>query len=107
MTAKEMILHMPKAFVPEAAGDTEATVQYNISEPMYTVIKNGELTVHEGVVENPSLDITMSDENLVKLFNKQLNPMTAFMTGKIKVKGDLMLAQKLAGFMDSSRVENA
>ena len=107
MTAKEMIEHMPQAFVPEAAGDTEATVQYNISEPMYTVIKDGKLSVHEGTIENPSLDITMSDENLVKLFNNELNPMTAFMTGKIKVKGDLMLAQKLAGFMDSSKVENA
>lgn len=107
MTAKEMIVHMPKAFVPEAAGDTSAVVQYDISEPMYTVIENGTLTVHEGVAENPTITMTIEDDNLVKLFKGELNPMTAFMTGKLKLKGDMMFAQKLAGMMDSSRVENA
>ena len=59
MTAKQMIENMPKVFVPEAAGDTDAVVQYDISEPMYTVIKNGELTVHEGVAENPTVTMTI------------------------------------------------
>lgn len=107
MTAKEMIQNMPKAFVPEAAGDTDAVVQYDISEPMYTVIKDGELTVHEGTAENPTLTLTIEDDKLVQLFNGHLNPMTAFMTGQLKLKGDMMFAQKLAGMMDRNRAENA
>ena len=107
MTAKEMIQAMPTVFNAEAAGDTDATVQYNISEPMYTVIRNGEMHVHEGVAENPTLTLNIGDDNLVKLFKGELNPMSAFMTGKLKVKGDLMLAQKLAGFMDQSKIQNA
>ncbi len=95
MTAVEMIKAMPKTFKPELAGDLEATVQYNISEPMYHIIKNKEVTVHEGKAENPTLSISLKDEDFVKLFYGKLNPMTAFMTGKLKIKGDVMLAQRL------------
>lgn len=100
MTAKEMILKMPELFNPEAAGDTDAVIQYNISEPVYTVIKDGQMTAHEGVAENPTVAITMADDNLVKLFKRELNPMNAFMTGKLKIKGDMMLAQRLSNFIN-------
>lgn len=96
MTAIEMIKSMPNTFKPEVAGDLEATVQYNISESMYHVIKDKTVTVHEGEAEEPTVTITTSDENFVKLFNGTLNPVTAFMTGQLKIKGDVMLAQRLA-----------
>ncbi len=96
MTAVEMIKAMPKTFKPEAAGDLEAIVQYNISEPMYHIIKDRQVSVHEGKADNPTLSISLKDEDFVKLFNGKLSPMTAFMTGKLKIKGDIMLAQKLA-----------
>ncbi len=96
MTAIEMIKSMPNTFKPEVAGDLEATVQYNISKPMYHIIKDKTVSVHEGDAEEPTLEITISDENFVKLFEGSLNPMTAFMMGKLKIKGDVMLAQRLA-----------
>lgn len=43
--------------------------------------------------------ITMSGENLVKLSNGELNAVTAFMFGKIKVDGDLALATKLGSIL--------
>jgi putative sterol carrier protein len=99
MTAKEMILQMPASFRPEKAGDTSAVIQYAISEPAYTVIKEGQMTAHEGTAENPTVTIEMADENLVKMFKGELNPMTAFMMGKLKIKGDMLLAQRLSSFM--------
>jgi putative sterol carrier protein len=39
--------------------------------------------------------IELDDETLSGLLNRSINPMAAYTTGKIKVKGNLMLAQKL------------
>ena len=39
--------------------------------------------------------INVSLENLVKIFKGELNPMTAAMMGKVKIKGDMSVAMKL------------
>lgn len=100
MTAHEMLHKMPAAFDAEAAGDTEAVIQYQISQPVYQVVRSGSLEVHDGQAEDPDLVVQISDDNLVKLFKGDLNPMTAFMTGKITVSGDMTLAQRLVSFVD-------
>ncbi len=43
--------------------------------------------------------ITMSKETYGKLQRKEIKPMIATLTGKIKVKGDIGLAQKLKQLM--------
>lgn len=58
-----------------------------------------DLTGDEAIVSNEDKDadctIITTIDNLVKLRNGELNPMSAFMTGKVKVKGDMGLAMKL------------
>jgi putative sterol carrier protein len=49
--------------------------------------------------EDADCTITMSIETYVKLQRKQIKPMIATLTGKIKVKGDIGLAQKLKKLM--------
>ena len=39
--------------------------------------------------------ITIGEDDFEKLVGGELNPMTAFMTGKLKVKGDMGAAMKL------------
>lgn len=39
--------------------------------------------------------ISISQEDFIKLFSGKLNPMMAFMSGKIKVDGDMSVAMKL------------
>jgi len=43
--------------------------------------------------------ITMSKETYLKLQRKEIKPIIATLTGKIKVKGDIGLAQKLKQLM--------
>jgi len=43
--------------------------------------------------------ITMSKDTYLKLQRGEIKPMIATLTGKIKVKGDIGLAQKLKQFM--------
>lgn len=104
MTAKELLHRMPSALDPEAAEGTEAVIQYEISDPTYQVLHDGQLTVHDGRAENPDLTVVISDENLVKLFRGELNPMSAFMTGKLKVNGDVVLAQRLVGLVEREKL---
>lgn len=102
--AKALIEKMPEAFDADAAGDTNATVQYAISTPMYAEIKDGSCAVHEGEADNPDVTIKMDDDDLVDMLTGELNGMTAFMTGKLQVDGDIMLAQKLASMFDANRL---
>ncbi|MGC5328999.1 SCP2 sterol-binding domain-containing protein [Brevibacillus sp. SYSU BS000544] len=44
---------------------------------------------------NSKCTLILSDSNFVKLIKGDLNPTTAFMMGKLKVKGDLSLSLKL------------
>lgn len=49
--------------------------------------------------EEADCTITMSKETYFKLQRKEIKPMIATLTGKLKVKGDIGLAQKLKVLM--------
>jgi putative sterol carrier protein len=102
--ATVLLKKLPKAFQPEAAGDTDCTVQFNVSEPMHVVIKDGTCAAREGEAGDADVTITMDDDDLVSLMKGDLNGMTAYMTGKLQLEGDLMLAQRMFGFFDSSKL---
>ncbi len=48
-----------------------------------------------GPAENPGCTFTMSDADFVDLVQGRLNPQMAFMSGKLKIGGDMALAMKL------------
>jgi putative sterol carrier protein len=104
MTAKDLLKKMPEALNREAAHGVKAVIQFDLAEPMYQVLEDGHLHVHEGTADSPDLVVKMSDENFVKLFKGELNSAMAFMTGKIKLKGDMTLAQQLVGFIDQDKL---
>ncbi len=63
-------------------------------------LKNGEGSV--GVAsDDTEADVTfkMDSEHMVQMFQGQLNPTTAFMTGKMKISGDFGKATKLEKLM--------
>ncbi len=51
--------------------------------------------VKMGSQEGAKVEVTMTEEDFVKLANGSLNPQMAFLGGKLKVKGDMGLAIKL------------
>jgi putative sterol carrier protein len=58
-------------------------------------IVDGQTTVVEGADGRPDVTILMNDQDFVDLNTGKLNGGVAFMTGKLKVKGDVSLAMKL------------
>jgi putative sterol carrier protein len=57
-------------------------------------VKDGKLNVSEGGDE-ADCTISISQENFEQLISRELNPTSAYMTGKLKVKGDMSAAMKL------------
>ena len=83
-----------------------ALFQFNLSSDTnyYVDLKNGSGKVGKGESpEKPDVTITMDADNLLKMFNKELLPTTAFMTGKLTVKGDLTKALTLEKVMKAAR----
>jgi putative sterol carrier protein len=96
---KEIFAGMPGVFNRDAAAGLNVVIQYNIEGAeggdWYVVIKDQTCTVSEGVHSSPTLTMKMADKDWIAMCKGELNGMTAFMTGKLKATGDLMLAQRL------------
>ena len=102
ITVKELMDRMPKAFLPEKAKGVEAVIQYHLTGEeggdWIITIKDGKCTVEEGVTENPTLTLEADAQDYKDVILGKLDGMTAFMQGKLRLKGNLNLAMKLTGF---------
>ncbi len=102
LTIVDLMSKMPSAFVPEKAAGLDVTLQFVFSgnEPgeWYAVIKDGKVEVQQGKHPSPKMTLTADSDDYVKLFTGQLDPMAAFMAGKLKLSGDLNLAMKMTQF---------
>ena len=98
-SVKEVFDKMPAVFNANAAQGLDAIFQYDITGDnggsWNVVIKDGACQVNEGIHASPSVTLTMSDDTWLGIVNKQTNGMQAFMTGKLKASGNIMLAQRI------------
>jgi putative sterol carrier protein len=65
----------------------------------HITIKDGKGEAGPGAPENPNITISMSDTDFVDLATGKLDGTAAFMSGKLKIKGDMGLAMKLQGIL--------
>ena len=90
----EMVAH----FLPEKAEGIDATVQFDLSGDnggqYWLKIANKSATAGEGSVENPKMTIKGTADDYAAMAQGTLNPMQAFMSGRIKIQGDMALAMK-------------
>lgn len=106
-TVQELFTELPKRFDSAAWGDQDATLMFNVSGPQggnwVASIQGGELEVKEGMVQNADMVLAAEDQDLLRMVNGDLNPVTAFMQGKVKIKGDMSLAMKLQNLLSQMR----
>ena len=100
LTPQEIIEKIPGAFQADKAEGLDATFQFDISGDQgglwYAQIKDAACQVFSGRDTSPNITISIGDQNFVKLMNGRLDGTMAFMTGKLKVKGDMGLAMRLS-----------
>ena len=107
MTVAEIFETMVNIFNPAAAAGMNKTIQWNISGDeagkWAFKIANETCELIPGGVEKPDLTMMMSDKDWIAIVEGKLDPMNAFMTGKVKTAGDMMLAMRLQQLFPTQR----
>ena len=95
-TVQEFFEGLPARVTPDRIEGMTNTYVFDIEGAgAWTVaIADGSITVTEGVGEG-DCTFSTSEENFEKIVAGEQNPTTAYMTGKLKIKGDMGAAMKL------------
>jgi putative sterol carrier protein len=105
MTTKEIFNEMQKRMDanPSKLAGIKAVFQFDISgaDPgIYSIaIADGKAAVSEGTSASSNITITMASNDFADMVEGKLDGITAFMGGKLKVKGDMMLAMQLQSLL--------
>jgi putative sterol carrier protein len=96
---------MAGSFNPTKAAGQEAVVQYEIGAPDGTHeyamrIAGGACEIEPGRAESPRVTIRIGLADFLRLITGNANGMQLFMTGKLKVSGDLFFAQTYQSWFD-------
>jgi putative sterol carrier protein len=102
--ARKIIEGMPASFRPEKAGAAKALIQLAITGDgggqWIVDVADGQCDVREETASQPDVTVTMAAADFVALTSNQLNPVQAFMGGKIKVSGNVGLVMQLMQWFD-------
>jgi hypothetical protein len=99
-----VFLEMQRRFLPERA-ERLVVVQWDLATPdgvaSYALAASPDgITWTSGKAEGPSLIVTCALVDFLRLMIGQLDSTEAFMTGQLRVSGDLQLVQEMAAWFD-------
>ena len=98
-SCRELLQMMPLGFNPSSAGNLKAIYQFEVSGDenfiAHLAIADGRCVYHDGPSEKPDVIIKTPADVWLKISTGELNGQKAFMDGRYKVEGDVMLFLKL------------
>ncbi len=88
---------MKNAFLPNVAGEQSAVIQYDINAPGGTrswqvKVAGGKCETTQGTSDTAAVTLAIALPDFLRLLSGELDGMTAFMSGKLLLTGDMMLA---------------
>lgn len=102
ITIEELMNRMPKAFLPDKAGDVEAVIQYHLTGEeagdWVVIIGDGKCEVEKGTTDNATMTLKADSQDYKDIILGKLDPMTAFMQQKVKLTGNLNMALGLTKY---------
>ena len=98
-SCRELLEIMPRGLNKKAAEGLEAVFQFEISGgeefTAHLIIADGKAETHDGPHENPDVIVKSAADVWLAISRGEKNGAMAFMSGKLKAKGDLGLLMKL------------
>ncbi len=98
----EIFSRMEQHFRADRAGDTDAVIHWQIgggpggSEDHYeVVVRNGSLSYTDQPSEEPRVTFKMDGATFLRLVTGNASGPMLFMTGKLKIEGDMMFAPQV------------
>lgn len=104
-TLKNIFEGMRDSFKPEAAKDVNATVQYDVDtgegvKQWSVTFADGTCSVSEGPTDSPRLTIAIGLVDFIRLIFNQVQGPQLFMSGKMKLQGDMMWAMQMQNYFE-------
>lgn len=95
----EIFQAMPSRLNTSTAAGMNKVIQYDLTGDgggtYHCAIADGSCEVNEGAHDAPDMTVTMEASDFVSMIDGSLDGMSAFMSGKLRVSGDMGLAMKM------------
>jgi len=92
------------AFRPEKAQGVDKVVQFDFTgrEPgtWNATVRDGAFAYGQGPAAGPNATVTADSDDWLKILRGELNAVSAFMGGKLKIKGDMMLMTQFQNWFE-------
>jgi putative sterol carrier protein len=98
--------YMSNQFQPDRAAGQSAVIGWDIAAPDGThswqlKVADGTCTANQGTPEEARVTLGMALPDFLRFLTGKLDGMQAFMTGKLKLSGDMMFAQSMQAWFRS------
>ncbi|MCL4870274.1 MAG: SCP2 sterol-binding domain-containing protein [Anaerolineae bacterium] len=101
MDIEQIFKNLPNNVDMSKLGNFEATIVFALSGDgggdWQVNIADGKVTTAKATVEKPTAKVAMTASDYKDMMSGKLNPVQAFMGGKVRVEGDLNAVMKLQG----------
>lgn len=96
-SVREVMFKLPNKFQPDAAQDMDVVFQFVIDESDHycLTIENQGCQVEEREHQDPDVTLLMDAETFVDIINGELGGTSAYMSGRLRAEGNVMLATQL------------
>ncbi|WP_320823944.1 SCP2 sterol-binding domain-containing protein [Reinekea sp.] len=93
----EAFSQIKSRFNATAATGLDVVFQFNVNdEAHHLIVKEGQCTLKAGEHDDPTVTLIMDGATFQEVVSGELNGMQAFMAGRLRTEGDMMLATRLS-----------
>lgn len=102
---EEIFRRMPEQFDPEQAAGVQATVEWRIRDrpgggydAWHVTLRDGRCEVAEGPAEDPTVIYEIGPIDFIRLITNNASGPKLFLFGRLKIRGNLVLATRMPTF---------